>query len=327
MDLTVLPQKQKNKIISECINTRKLYRTIAKENDVETDDVYKIMDEYCIKHDFRNFRRTEKGAIFEKEDGSIVEFIREENKEDESLRHARMIEMPEEEKERIKTRQRILDLVLNTKTKYGKIADSTGTSIEEVYDVINEYCEKNNFKTIRRNRTGIESEEQTIKIKQGKDKTLDNAKGIEKWCDKNERRPRRFIEGVKPAKEGEKETEEQEEVRWGSALNNIRTRVVNKYEGKELEQIENEEDREIVRIIRTVLTKYENNKRGIKKKISDNDMESVDYSKELAKAIWNLVRTRKATVEQIRIIADYYGVDLEELKFNPEQQEDSLEER
>lgn len=49
--------------------------------------------------------------------------------------------------------------------------------------------------------------------------------------------------------------------------------------------------------------------------------------KQKNKIISECINTRKATVEQIRIIADYYGVDLEELKFNPEQQEGSLEER
>ena len=48
---------------------------------------------------------------------------------------------------------------------------------------------------------------------------------------------------------------------------------------------------------------------------------------DLVKAIFNLVKTKKATVEQIRIIADYYGVDLEESEFNIGEQEDSLEER
>lgn len=59
----------------------------------------------------------------------------------------------------------------------------------------------------------------------------------------------------------------------------------------------------------TVLTK-QTEKQGYKK-INEQ---------QLAKAILNLMITRKATLEQVKIIADYYGVDLEKTM-------NSLEER
>lgn len=48
---------------------------------------------------------------------------------------------------------------------------------------------------------------------------------------------------------------------------------------------------------------------------------------QLAKAILNLIITRKATMEQIQQIADYYGVDLEKTMNSLEEPTHSLEER
>ena len=50
---------------------------------------------------------------------------------------------------------------------------------------------------------------------------------------------------------------EQEELRWGRALNYIRYYIIKEYEGKKLEEIEDETDREIVKIIRQLNKKYE----------------------------------------------------------------------
>lgn len=71
----------------------------------------------------------------------------------------------------------------------------------------------------------------------------------------------------------------------------------------EVEQIEDEEHRKIVKIIRGIDEKYEKNISGLVKRY-DNQR--------LAKMILNLVVTRNATMEQIQKMADYYEVDLEE---------------
>ena len=48
---------------------------------------------------------------------------------------------------------------------------------------------------------------------------------------------------------------------------------------------------------------------------------------QLAKAILNLTITRKATIEQIQQIADYYGVDLKKTMNSLEEPTNSLDER
>ena len=49
--------------------------------------------------------------------------------------------------------------------------------------------------------------------------------------------------------------------------------------------------------------------------------------KQLAKAILKLITTKKATLEQVKIIADYYGVDLEKTMNSLEEPADSSEDR
>ena len=73
---------------------------------------------------------------------------------------------------------------------------------------------------------------------------------IEEGCKENERKPRGSILGVKVARKGEPETEEQKEIRLGRTLSTIRCTVLKRYEGKNLEEIENKGDRKIVERIR-----------------------------------------------------------------------------
>jgi len=145
--------------------------------------------------------------------------------------------------------------------------------------------------------------------------SLLNARELQEWVNENGRKPRQAIKGIKTTQNREEETKEQRELRLGHVLNSIRTKIVNKnkYENMILQQIENKEEREIVRIIKEIDNNYENNKLGRKKKVEISNDENI--KNELVKAIWNLLKTRHATVEQIRIMADYYGVDLEEIEF------------
>jgi len=145
--------------------------------------------------------------------------------------------------------------------------------------------------------------------------SLLNARELQEWVNENGRKPRQAIKGIKTTQNREEETKEQRELRLGHVLNSIRTKIVNKnkYENMILQQIENKEEREIVRIIKEIDNNYENNKLGRKKKVEIKNDENI--KNELVKAIWNLLKTRHATVEQIRIMADYYGVDLEEIEF------------
>ena len=57
---------------------------------------------------------------------------------------------------------------------------------------------------------------------------------------------------------------------------------------------------------------------GIKN--SEFVLSAENNEQQLAQAILNLITTRKATIEQVQVIADYYGVDLDKIM-------NSLEER
>ena len=126
--------------------------------------------------------------------------------------------------------------------------------------------------------------------------------------------PRQRIEGVKTTEEREKETEEQKELRLGHALNFITTRIMKKYNGKDLDKIGNQQHREIVKIIRDINVKYGENKKGRRKKVQGNNQE--DSKQKILTALANLLESRNATENQIRILATYYGVDAEEIGFS-----------
>ena len=86
--------------------------------------------------------------------------------------------------------------------------------------------------------------------------TLNNVKEIAEWCEEKGRTPRARIKGIKVSKDREAETEEQKELRLGEALNYINNRYLKRYEGVELKDIEDETEREIVRLIREVIEGY-----------------------------------------------------------------------
>lgn len=216
-------------------------------------------------------------------------------------------------------KNRILDMVLNTRLSYKRIADLNDTYLEQVNNVVQEYCDKNNYKVIKRSINGAKFVERDTT----ENMRLLRAREIENWVNENERKPRIKIDGVKAAKEGEEETPEQKEKRFAAIYKGLKKYILSKcYES--LEEIEDEDDREILMIISRIENKYKKVTHKNKKEIYDTLL--VD-EEDLIKAIFNLVKTKKATVEQIRIIADYYGVDLEETEFNIGEQEDSLEER
>lgn len=117
--------------------------------------------------------------------------------------------------------------------------------------------------------------------------------------------------GLKAAKEGEKETEEQKEMRLGRFLN----RIEFKYSGIFLKEIEDKRRRDVVRRIRALGRKN-------KEKKKQEELETVNKSefverigeKQLANIVIKLRETRNATDEQMLEIAKLYGMDLKEIK-------------
>ena len=73
MRIDILTEEQKIQILNECINTKKLYGTIAKEYNVSIEEVYQIINGYCRENNYKSFVRAIRG--FEKEDGKVVRII------------------------------------------------------------------------------------------------------------------------------------------------------------------------------------------------------------------------------------------------------------
>ena len=299
----------------------------------------------------------------------------------------------------------IMNLVINTRIKYRKVADYTNVTVEEVFEIIEEYCEQNGYERLERkndsiifiDKNGEREEHKTEKTSQKGN--LITARIIKQWTEVNGRKPRQSIEGIKKAEEiKELSGEEKKELRLGQFLNVIKAKVVKKYDNKNIEEIEDEVDRETVRIIREVESKYSIRKNlldareiqewvrkngrlpksrirpvikhGIIQELSlkqqeelrigrnlniirkqmndiyqDKKIEEIENEahreivsiireldsqfqtitkvskKELSKQILTLAETKNATQEQLKIIADCYGVDLREEKNASEYEE------
>ena len=128
----------------------------------------------------------------------------------------------------------------------------------------------------------------------GLGKPLKNALKIEKWCEE---------------KYGEKEiyerrlpssiAENEEEKKLGRALNNIRTKM-KQYEGQEIVDIQNEEDRKILEIINRLDREY--NSRKIKLNNAKNSRDSAkiknDQAKELERQVSEQLKKRGQAHEE-----------------------------
>ena len=51
-----ITEEQKNNILEECLNTKRTYRVIARENRVNYEDVIAIIEEYCQKRNIHYIR-------------------------------------------------------------------------------------------------------------------------------------------------------------------------------------------------------------------------------------------------------------------------------
>ena len=116
------------------------------------------------------------------------------------------------------------------------------------------------------------------------------------------------------AKEGEKETEEQIELRLGRKL----ARIKNKYEGIFLKDIKDKYTRDIVRRVRAIYKKYDKEKLENEntKEIREEKIDKRTYyvrklgNEKMSKMILKLIKTKNATEKQIKELARFYGVDL-----------------
>ena len=303
--------------------------------------------------------------------------------------------------------QKIIRQVIKGR-KYTYIAEDNEMSLEALYDFLERYCQENNVMIIHHSK---EKTREFIPKEKKKDKRLfktkasESIKKIEEWCEKNQRFPRGLSDvsiGPKEEQGTDKETPEQLEKRMHTMYNNLKTRMNMKYnELIELDDIENEEDREIFSKLRKIEWTYTSKERKIVTDCKNaielrqwcrehnrlpNNIKNVNFAKkgeeeteeqkevrlyyvmielegkyldvevplenkpgarekelqlsylllslrkkysvefvrderkftsvnkqQLAKAILNLLNTRKATLEEIRKIAEYYNMNLEDI--------------
>lgn len=251
-----LTEEQKNNIISECINTRKTFKVIARENEIGVDDIYSIVNEYCQKNGYSGFRRTHNGTIFERiqyiESGYLknVREIEEWNKEygRRPIRLGKVKVAKRGEKETIEQKERRLALALKN-IKYIIVKQYENISLK--------YIKNENHREIVRIVRELEQEWEDVFQKEKSEANLNKARKIEEWCIENGRRPRK-LDKVKFAKTGEKETKKQKEKRMSRIYSDLK-KDIEKYEDKNLEEIEDENDREVVKIIRYIENRYERN--------------------------------------------------------------------
>lgn len=70
MRIDELTENEKMQIIEECMNTKKMYKTIAKKYNLSIEDFYEVINEYCRKNNYVRFLRGMRA--FEKKDGTVV---------------------------------------------------------------------------------------------------------------------------------------------------------------------------------------------------------------------------------------------------------------
>ena len=384
----IITQVQKDRVIDLFLNSKIKYKNIAKEIGVPIEQVYEIIYEFCDKNGYGNVIRSKMGVVFK------------DKKENIHLVNAKEIE------KWINENKRLPRLYVDEQEK-GTVTDEEMRIARRMRYIMNNIIVRYEDKDISQIKNKDEREIVRIitylkeKYKHTNTTNLEKAKELEEWSNENLRRPRQNIKGVKSAKEGEEETEEQKEVRLGLCLSYFVKTIMKEYEGISLEQITDEQDREIVRIIREIysrfsstnninliniqkiqkwciengrkpdykgkiksqgkeseqrlayLLNYINNKIYSKyddidlQKITDeqdkeiikiltdieekygNQIDETDISKvskeELGKKIVALSETRNASENQIKILANYYGVPLEKLGFSQDDDSDSMQ--
>jgi len=219
-----------------------------------------------------------------------------------------------------------------TKKRLNTIAKEHNITVEDIYQIIEDYCKDNDYTTFVRRKGTFEKKDRTVvKIEEGEEvvvevkgksgreilneeymaKSLGNVKEIEEWFYKNDRLPRNYISGVTAAKTREEETAEQTEMRLGRAF----TRIKTKYQGIYLNDIEDERIRDIVRRIRLLERVY---KRRLKyqeaKKTENKSGNKIDivqkYGKEeIRKRIREVGTAKGATEEEILEVEKFYGIN------------------
>ena len=248
-----------------------------------------------LRWKMKQYKGQETSKIPNKENIQILEIINKLDKEyglGESLKNALKIEKwcKEKfgEKERYERRLPSSMAENEEEKKLGQALNSIRSKImkqyegQEIADIKNEE-DKKILEIINR-----------LDKEYGLGESLKNALKIEKWC-KEKYGEKDIYERRLPNKRAENE----EEKRLGSALQNIRTKM-KQYEGQEIADIPNEEDRQILEIIYRLDREY--NSKKIKLNNAKNSRDSAkiknDQAKELEREVSEQLKKRGQAHEE-----------------------------
>ena len=118
---------------------------------------------------------------------------------------------------------------------------------------------------------------------------------IEKWCKENYGEKEKWERRLP-----NKESKDKVEKRLGTALQTIRRKMKQKYEGKDISSIPNEVDREILEIMERLDREYNPEKARLDKAKSDRDLAKTknEQAKELEEQVSEQLKERGQTHEE-----------------------------
>ncbi len=125
--------------------------------------------------------------------------------------------------------KKILDQITKTRKTYRVIAEENGTTIEEIYRFIEDYCRKNNvqIKVGMRGREFVSlTEDKKDVVKESNKKDLEKILKIREWCRKNNRLPRALTKTApKKNQDTVLETDDQLESRYSMQFFRIKRKL------------------------------------------------------------------------------------------------------
>ena len=265
-------EEKKKKVLNEIMHTRKHIRSIARENNLSIEEVYAILEEYNRAQEIQR-------------PGNIS---------------FQPMQKDETEEEIGKLYDKIYQL-RKAKMSYKAISEKTGFSVYIIKEICKKIFDEKEEEITESSRKKWQTEE--AKSLYDKIYQLRKAKMSYKAISEKTGFSVYIIKEIckKIFDEKEEEITESSRKKWQTEESKkIDEMIYNLVQqGKKYGEIKEElSTKGITMGNERIRQRYERKK--------------LQTQKDLAKMILNLITTKKATLEQVQIIADYYGVDLEE---------------
>lgn len=303
--------EKEQKIIKQVLSGEKI-SVIAEQNRISMQTLYDFLEKYCKENHVRIVQHLNSKEIVPEEERKnkraykskaleIVKQVEEWCKENKRFPkgNSNVYVAPKEEQGTDKEtpeqlEKRIHSMFFNLKArmdlKYGALVE---------IDTIEDEKDRETVKRLRE-----------LEWKYFKDKEIiihcKNAVELRQWCKEHKRLPK-TIKNVEFAKNQEEETEEQKEVRMYYAMIELEGKYLDLDIPLQDKVGAREKELQISYLLKDLLKTY-----SVTFVRDERKFSSVNRQ-QLAKAILNLVHTRKATIGEIRKIAEYYNIDIEEV--------------